>query len=379
MDREKQRQRYIAGTEGAPPVPPPGGYRGARRQQQGPVAVAPAAPPLAAPAAGIAASEGTAAAAAEKRPANLLGWAALGVSILFAIVLLGSLLAGGTDLIYGITMLALQLGVLALIVAALFTTRGRMLGAIALVITILFNVATVGGLSALQTSASGSYDGQKSDKQKHEEAYPGIKGTDPQDILSQQSLEEVQAASESLFADIRARVTAEFGYEWVQVGEEDFRPERNGYGGESMLVEYASAGWATTEPIHDYQRKLDVMSVIDDVVSEHGLPSLYSFNDEYSSMDPSIKTKFYGSDDPRRQHTWEYYTENWPEPIRFYANIFDLSQDATGGFLKQREAQTARTGEPLEGLQMVVVASAVLSEADREEFEKKLEEYPGYF
>ena len=268
---------------------------------------------------------------------------------------------------------------LALVVATLFTARGRRLGAIALVITLLVNVATVGGLSALQTSASGSYDGQKSDKQKHEEAYPGIKGTDPQDTLSQQSLEEVQAEAESLFADIRARVTAEFGYEWVQVGDEDFRPERNGYGGESMLVEYASAGWATTEPINDYQRKLEVMGVIDDVVSEHGLPSLYSFNDEYSSLEPTIKEKFYGSADPREQHTWEYYTENWPEPIRFYANIYDLSQDATGGFLKEREAQNARTGEPLEGLQIVVVASAVLSEADREEFQKKLEEYPGYF
>lgn len=369
MDREKQRQRYIAGTEGAPPVPPPGGYRGARRQQPGPVAGAPDVPLVSA----------TATSAEEKKPANALGWAALGVSILFAIILLGTLLAGGTDVLYGVTMLALQLAVLALVVATLFTARGRRLGAIALVITLLVNVATVGGLSALQTSASGSYDGQKSDKQKHQEAYPGIKGTDPQDILSQQSLEEVQAEAESLFADIRARVTAEFGYEWVQVGDEDFRPERNGYGGESMLVEYASAGWATTEPINDYQRKLQVMGVIDDVVAEHGLASLYSFNDEYSSLEPTIKEKFYGSADPREQHTWEYYTENWPEPIRFYANIYDLSQDATGGFLKQREAQNARTGEPLEGLQIVVVASAVLSEADREEFQKKLEEYPGYF
>ena len=88
--------------------------------------------------------------------------------------------------------------------------------------------------------------------------------------------------------------------------------------------------------------------------------------------------KLYGSEDPREQHTWEYYTENFPDPLRFYANVYDLSNDSTGDFLKTREAQNARTGEPLEGLQLAVLASRLLSEADREEFEKKLTEYPGF-
>ena len=372
MDHEKQRARYVAGTEGAPPVPPPGGYRNARRQS-GPVVQQQPAVPV---------PSGTAtlsdAAAATKKPANALGWIALIAGILFALILLITLAVGATDVLYGVTMLALQLVIVAVMIGALFTARGRTLAAIALAITLVFNVATVGGLSALQTSASGSYDGMKTEEQKHEEAYPGIKGTDPQDALNQQSLEEVKTEADSLFADIRERVTAEFGYEWVQVGGEDLRPERNGYGGESMLIEYTSIGWATTEPIQDYSVKLQVMDVIDSVAAEHGLPSLYSFNGEYSGIDPSMIAKLYGSDDPREQHTWEYYTENYPDPMRFYANIYDLSNDPSGDFLKTREAQQARTGEPLEGLQMVVIASAVLSESDRAEFEEKLQEYPGF-
>ncbi|MEX0159679.1 MULTISPECIES: hypothetical protein [unclassified Microbacterium] len=371
MDHEKQRARYVAGSEGAPPVPPPGGYRNARRQA-GPVVQHPGAPAMSGTAT---AAEG---ASGEKKPANAFGWVALVVGILFALILLITLAVGATDALYGVTMLALQLVVVAVIIGALFTARGRTLGAVALAITLIFNVATVGGIGALQTSASGSYDGMKTDEQKHEEAYPGIKGTDPQDALRQQSLEEVQAEADSLFADIRERVTAEYGYDWVQVGDEDLRPERNGYGGESMLIEYTSVGWATTEPIQDYSLKLEVMATIDEVVAEHGLPSLYSFNGEYSGIDPSMIAKLYGSEDPREQHTWEYYTENYPDPMRFYANIFDLSNDPSGDFLKTREAQNARTGEPLEGLQMVVIASAVLSEADRAEFEEKLQEYPGF-
>ncbi len=44
-------------------------------------------------------------------------------------------------------------------------------------------------MSALQTSASGNYEGTKTAAQKHAEAYPAIKGTDPQKTLSQESLE----------------------------------------------------------------------------------------------------------------------------------------------------------------------------------------------
>lgn len=372
MDHEKQRARYVAGTEGAPPVPPPGGYRNARRQA-GPITTqVPGAPAASATAT---ASEVS---AAERKPANALGWSALIVGILFALILLITMAVGATDALYGVTMLALQLVVVAVIIGALLSSRGRRFAVIALAITLVFNVATVGGIGALQTSASGSYDGMKTDEQKHEEAYPGIKDTNPQDALNQQSLEEVRAEADALFADIRERITAEYGYEWVKVGDEDLRPERNGYGGESMLIEYSSVGWATTEPIHGYSLKLDVMNTIDQVVAEHGMPPLYSFNGEYSGLDPSVIAKLYGSEDPSKQHTWEYYTDNYPDPTRLYANIYDLSNDPTGDFLTNREAQSARTGEPLEGLQMVVIASAVLSEADRAEFEEKLKDYPGF-
>ncbi|WP_194764468.1 DUF4064 domain-containing protein [Microbacterium sp. UFMG61] len=367
MDHEKQRARYVAGTEGAPPVPPPGGYRNARRPS-GPLLPSPAVPGLSA----------TATVEPSKKPANILGWIALVTGILFALILLITLAAGGTDALYGVTMLTLQLVVVAVIVGALFSARARTFAAIALAVTVVFNVATVGGIGAVRTSATGSYDGMKSDEQKHEEAYPGIKDQDPRDALNQQSLEEVRAAADALFADVRERVTDEFGYQWVQVGDEDLRPERNGYGGESMLIEYTSVGWATTEPIHDYGVKLQVMDLIDDVVIEHGLSYLYSFNDEYSGIEPTMKQKLYGSEDPRLQHTWEYYAENYPEPMRFYANVFDLANDSTGDFRVAREAQNARTGEPLEGLQMVVIASGLLSDADRAEFEERLKEYPGF-
>ncbi|MGO1852630.1 MAG: hypothetical protein ACTH0V_04385 [Microbacteriaceae bacterium] len=360
---DPKRARYIAGVEGAPPVPPLGGYHGARRVEGAPTPSSPIVSSAEAP--------------AEKQPANAIGWIALVAAILFALVLLGTLLAGLTDLLYGVTMLTLQLVVAGVVVAALFSSRGRVLGASALVITLMLNVATVGATSALQTSASGSYDGQKTDEQKHEEAYPGIKDLSAGEILRQPSLEEVRAQSDAALAEIRSRLSERFGYTWTEAGAEDLRPERNGYGGESMLVQYISVPWMTNEPIHDDNRKLAVMGVIEDVLIEYGMYGMYSFNEPSSTLDDTILEKFYGSTDPRSQHTWEWYSDNYPDPLRFYAMIYDLSNDPAGELRAEREAETAKTGEPLEGLQIYFLAPELLSEADRAEFEERMQEYPG--
>jgi hypothetical protein len=314
----------------------------------------------------------------EKQPANAIGWIALVVGILFAIILLGTLLAGGTDVLYGVTMLTLQLIVVGVIIAALVTPRGRVLGASALIVTLLLNIATVGAMSAVQTSASGTYKGQPTEEQEHELAYPGIKDTSASEILAQPSLEEVRTQSDAALAEIRSRLTAAYGYTWTEVSPENLRPERNGYGGESMLVQYTSVPWMTNESIQDYDRKLEVMGVVEDVLIEYGFFGMYSFNEEGSSVDPSIQEKFYGSTDPRTQHTWEWYTDNYPDPMRFYAVMYDLSHDDTGSFLGEREAQQSRTGEPLEGLQIYFLAPQLLSDADREEFEERMQDYTGF-
>src|SRR5690554_3253695 len=118
VEPEKQRSRYISNAEGAPPVPPPGGYHGAKRTAPAPLPAGAPIPPV------FAQAE-----SAQKQSANAIGWIALITGILFAVTLLGTMLAGLTDVIYGVTMLTLQLVVLAVVIAALFSARGRVLGA----------------------------------------------------------------------------------------------------------------------------------------------------------------------------------------------------------------------------------------------------------
>ncbi len=371
VNPERQRSRYVAGTEGAPPLPPPGGYRGARRTQPWPLDD----PAAAGRAKNDAAEHAIGGTHPEKEPANAVGWIALVGGILFAIVLLSTLLVGGTDALYSVTMLTVQLLILGVAIAAVVTRRGRVLGASALTIALLLNVATVGAMSAVQTSASGNYDGQKTEEQKHQEAYPGIKGVSESDILSQDTLETVRNEATATMEAVRTELSARYGYTWTQIAEEKLRPERNGYGGESMLVAFTSATWATNEPITDYDRKLEVMQTINEVISAHGLWGLYALNDPSSMIDTTVLQKMYGSSDPRTQSVWEWYADNYPDPLRFYAVMNDLTNDTTGVFRTEREADQARTGEPLEGLQLSVLAPQLLSEADRPEFQQRISEY----
>ncbi|BDZ39856.1 hypothetical protein [Microbacterium suwonense] len=188
----------------------------------------------------------------------------------------------------------------------------------------------------------------------------------------------MQAEGDELMAQVRRRLTDEYGYTWVQSGAVDISPERNGYGGESMLRRYTSTVWTTEQPVRDDQRKRNVMRAIDQVLDQRGMPRLYPLNETGSGISDDMVAKLYGSSDPARQHTWEYYSDTYPEPLRFYAYVYDLSNDPTGEFRQQREALSKQDGEPLEGVQLVVFARQVLPEADRAEYQERLGDYPGF-
>jgi hypothetical protein len=373
---EQQRSRYVGGAEGAPPLPPPGGYHGARRVPAGLDAAAGLPSASASPSASGAVTY--TAAPAERKTVNTLGLVAISTTALFVLVMLLMMGAGGTDALYGASMLVVQCVVVGVIIAALVTARGRMLGTIALALTLVFNVATVGAMGALRSAATHAYDGTKTEQQKHEQGYPGMKGVANHDVLNGPSLEDVQTEGDQLMAEVRERLTARFGYTWVQSGTVDISPERNGYGGESMLRRYTSTVWTTEQPVQDIERKREVMRVIDDVLLARTMPQLYPLNEPGSGISDDMVAKLYGSSNPARQHTWEYYSDTYPEPLRFYADVYDLSNDPTGEFRTQREAIRQQFGEPLEGLQLMVLAREVLPEADRAVYEEKLKDYPGF-
>lgn len=376
--REPQSRPFLSHHEGAPPVPPAGGYSRSRSFPSSPYAS-----PLGSLSNAfddVPLDDGTTAA---RRPPSTFGVIVLSVAVLFAAVLLVLLASGATDAIYGATALALQLLVAAGVVAALFVAPARKLAAWALAVTLVLNIGTIGATAALRTSAAGTYDGG-SEQTQAEQAYPGMTGVDPNDVLSAPSLEEYAAEMDRLSAAVRERLSAEFGFTWVQVDEGTTRPERNGYGGESMLQQYRSPTWATNEPVQGYDTKIDVMNAINAALQAEGIfYSMYPLNEPDSSITDDSLESLYGSADPREQVLWEWYTEISAVPdyssVRaplFYAHIIDLSNDDTGLWTTRQEAAHEDTGEPLEGLQLIQTAGSLLSEDDRDEFEQRIADSP---
>jgi len=371
----EERSPYLGGTDGAPPPPPPGGYRGAQRMRvvaTGAVVPGAGVPGAGVPRAGVPGPVGAPAGAAPRPRPGGVGVAALCAAITFAAVLLIMWAAGATAGIYGLVVLALQLVVAVLVVTALITPRGRTLGAVALAIALLVNVGTIGAASAVTAGSRGAPG--VSPEQDRWAGYPGIRGETEDDILNRPSLEETRDRADEVLAAVRTRLGEEFGVDWVRGRTGGTRAERNGYGGESMLVELTSQVWATSEPVRDHELKLAMMDAIEEVLLEYGFYGLVPLNDPATGFDPDYLERFYGSTDPRTQSEWEWYTDDYPGPMRFYANITDLSHD-DGSFRAAREVQIAGSGEPVECLRVWFLVPEMLSEADAEEFSRRMAQF----
>lgn len=353
MSPTGDRSPYLGGSEGAPPTPPPGGYSAVRRVP---------APGQPSPARG----------AARVRP-SVGSVVVLVLVVVFALVLLVLWAGGATSAIYATATLAIQLGLVIAVVAALVSPRGRRLGAIALALVLVVNVGTIGAASAVtRPPTQVQADDPVAD---HWAAHPGIRGVSTDEILSRTSLEDAVRTGDAVMEAIRARVTERFGYDWVVGVPGTTRNARNGYGGESMLVTYDSDNWATVQPIRGYDEKIALMDAVDAALADFLFSELYPLNDPAGGFDPAFLERLYGSADVRTQSVWEWVSGDYPGPIRVYATITDLTHDDDGTFARTRAGQVGSSGEPIEGLRISVYVPEVLSEADVDEFLERMQDY----
>lgn len=358
---EATSNRYVANSEGAPPVPPPGGYRGAQRNRT------PQLPP------GTSTPPGGSVDAKKKRV--WMGRAALIVAVAFAVVLLIVWNVGGSHTLYGFNMLAVQIAVLAFILVALFTPGARKWASGALALSLLMNVATVGAAGAVTSAYTGNYENLKSDEQKFWEKYPGIKDQEPVYLIGAPSVEEYKADADELLLSVRERLTTDFGFTWTDPTDDMRRPIRNGYGGESWFFTYTSEKWMTNEAVHGVSDKTAVVNSINSVVDEFGYDELYSLT-QPGYRDDKVLEQLFGSAEPTEQVIWEFYTGDYEANFTLYVQIVDLSMDnADGTFRKDREDWNKRSGEPLEGVNIYVVTGPTISESDEAAFDELLGEY----
>ncbi|MBF4570370.1 hypothetical protein ITJ57_16515 [Plantibacter sp. VKM Ac-2880] len=331
----------------------------------------------------------TAPGASASQPARTGGSAFSPPMLLLAVVavtLLAALLAvvyrpgeGAWAVVAALVVVGLVQLVLVFASVVVIRRRARRLGVLALVLLLVVNpvtAMTVGGLvfdrSDGDTAAGGTGD---EDHDPIWDTYPGSAYVDAKETLDGPSYEAFVDRSETILADIRTALTTEFGFEWVERQPAESELDHNGYGGDSMLYEYAAPVWQTTTTVRTFDEKSRVVEIIRGVLLRSGIANLDLQNAPSSWREPGELTEQYGGETLDTQALWDLHTYGAITSAgSFGASIVDLTLDSAGTVEKDRQFDVT-SGMALEGIELHLDSYALLKEADRADFLAALEPY----
>lgn len=269
-----------------------------------------------------------------------------------------------------------------------------------LVVTLLVNPLTVGGvrgivdpsgpfglsgLSGLFGAAGGSEAGsggsggaRDADIDPIWKGYPGSRFTPVKDVVDGADLATFAERSDAMLAELRAALTAEFGFEWIERQPAKTEKDGNGFGGDSMLNRYTAPVWQTTKALTDIGQKNRAVEIIRQVAQRYGIVNLSMQNAPAAWRQPGELTDQFGGETLETQALWSL---NAYDAIaaggRFSTDIVDLSIDATGKVEKNRYFDITSLGMAPDGIELHLDASALLAEADRAAFLAALKPFDG--
>lgn len=208
--------------------------------------------------------------------------------------------------------------------------------------------------------------------------YPGIPELEPEDILSGPSLEEGEAAGRALLEEIETALTAEFGLDWAPPstgnGDQVAFPAENSYGGPSMLRTLNVQGRQSTSVPATWTEKERTLEIIASVAARRGFTEFTLDHDSEHMTAADLKESF-GGVTPEESVIISGMLEG-PKGQWLMFTMQDLSLDTDGRFTEQAEA-SAEYGSLPNTVSVMYGANGLLPDADRAEFERRLEPYVG--
>lgn len=204
--------------------------------------------------------------------------------------------------------------------------------------------------------------------------FPGVPQVSTDQILQNETIEELEPRVDAAMADIREAITAEFGFEWVAKGGPVTERVSNRYHGTSLLNTWDSVTWQTTATLRDRADKDRAVAIVTKIMKDHGFgePAL-------ENVDGPAGIQDFGGFTLDDQGRW-VLAGLPPEVSRgsLQFTILDLSQDRTGILRAASDAAVAELGWEPEYLSVAYHGDFMLSEADRAEFERRAERYQGH-
>jgi hypothetical protein len=204
--------------------------------------------------------------------------------------------------------------------------------------------------------------------------FPGVPQFSTDQILANQTIEELSPRVDAAMADIREAITAEFGFDWVAKGTDVVARESNRFRGTSMLNTYDSVTWQTKQTLRSKADKNRALAIVTAIMKRHGFgsPALLNIPGPDGMQD-------FGEFTLEDQGRWVLAGPP-PEVSRgsLQFTILDLDHDRTGLLRAESDAAVASLGWEPEYLSIAYHGDFMLSEADRAEFERRAEIYRGH-
>lgn len=104
--------------------------------------------------------------------------------------------------------------------------------------------------------------------------YPGVAGVDPLEVLAGPTPQEGYETAETMIAEIKASLSAEFQLAWAPADEQSrspfHRPIENHYGGESLLTNVNGAESQSTSVPQTWAEKQRAIGIIEEVTRRYG-------------------------------------------------------------------------------------------------------------
>ncbi|MGJ9373288.1 hypothetical protein [Nesterenkonia sp. CF4.4] len=205
--------------------------------------------------------------------------------------------------------------------------------------------------------------------------YPAHANTDAQSILSAPRPEHAENREQRIFTEIETVLSEEYGFDWMTEGEPGwFEQEGNGYGGESYLMTYNSVGRMSDGVPTGPGAWRDVLTQIDEVLTDYGLEGLElhhassSRPDEEQWRDELFEK--YGTTDPDEYWQWAATSSNNSEWVS--VTLTDVAKDPSG------DAADVRADVNLPGQSVSISYGVTTVPADVEDdYRQALESFEG--
>lgn len=186
--------------------------------------------------------------------------------------------------------------------------------------------------------------------------------------------EDVVADNTALLAELRAVVEKEVAVSWIEHGTATELPLENTWGGPSMLIDWQSPRWYTTEEISDVELKQRLVDRVSEVLADHGFDTVRLRNDPagpFASED--YLKQSYGAVNPENQVVWQLHASRFSHPFAdFTLTVTDFSKDKTGEFAEDAAIDAEFHDRPVSSLAMTLTSSSLLATLDEPEFRERV-------